>query len=159
MNWCAPFLYFSDITQRCPIPMGISWYGQILWGFFFKLGSSSSCCDKNICYNTIYYIVPGGLTLREGLSLVEDIYDTGCLRALDLVEVNTDLADEAGAAKTLEAARRLILACLGNYRGGRVMLQNWDICHFIDGARWFLLTNTIDKTISALSMYRLTCKL
>ena len=93
-------------------------------GFFFKLGSSSSCCDKNICYNTIYYIVPGGLTLREGLSLVEDIYDTGCLRALDLVEVNTDLADEAGAAKTLEAARRLILACLGNYRGGRVMLQN-----------------------------------
>jgi len=68
--------------------------------------------------------VPGGLTLREGLSLVEDIYDTGCLRALDLVEVNTDLADEAGAAKTLEAARRLILACLGNYRGGRVMLQN-----------------------------------
>ena len=40
---CAVF-YFSDTTQRCPIPMGILWYGQILWGFFFQLGSSSSCC-------------------------------------------------------------------------------------------------------------------
>lgn len=58
--------------------------------------------------------------LREALTLVEDIYSTGCLRALDLVEVNSDLADEPGAAKTLEAAKRILLAALGHYRGGRV---------------------------------------
>ena len=69
-----------------------------------------------------YLLVPGGMTLREALTLVEDIYETGCLRALDLVEVNPDLADEAGAAKTLEAAQRILLSCLGHYRGGRAPL-------------------------------------
>ena len=58
--------------------------------------------------------------LRECLTLVEDIYETGCLRALDLVEVNPDLSDEIGATKTLDAARRLLLAALGHYRGGRI---------------------------------------
>ena len=67
-----------------------------------------------------YLLVPGGMTLREALTLVEDIYDTGCLRALDLVEVNPDLADEDGATKTLEAAKRILLSGLGYYRGGRV---------------------------------------
>jgi len=66
--------------------------------------------------------VPGGLTLREAMTLVEDIYDTGCLRAMDLVEVNPDLADEAGAAKTLEAAKRILLSGLGYHRGGRAPL-------------------------------------
>ena len=44
MKWCAPFFYVSDTTQRCHIPKGISWYGHILCGIFFQLGSSSSCC-------------------------------------------------------------------------------------------------------------------
>ena len=48
---------------------------------------------------------------------MEDLYQTGCLRALDLVEVNPDLADNAGAIKTLEAANRLLLGSLGYYRG------------------------------------------
>ena len=69
-----------------------------------------------------YLLVPGGMTLREAMTLVEDIYETGCLRALDLVEVNPDLADEAGAAKTIEAAKRILLSSLGHYRGGRVPL-------------------------------------
>lgn len=64
-------------------------------------------------------LVPGGLTLREGLSLVEDLYETGCLRALDLVEVNPDLSDDLGSLKTLEASKRLLLASLGSYRGGQ----------------------------------------
>ena len=64
-----------------------------------------------------YFTVPGGLTLRECLTLVEDLYQTGCLRALDLVEINPELSDNFGADKTLEAGIRLLLAALGNYRG------------------------------------------
>ena len=48
---------------------------------------------------------------------MEDLYQSGCLRALDLVEVNPDLSDNAGAIKTLEAANRLLLGSLGYYRG------------------------------------------
>ncbi|GMG43472.1 unnamed protein product [Ambrosiozyma monospora] len=36
--------------------------------------------------------VRGGLTLREGLFLVEEIVNTGCLAGLDIVEVNPSLA-------------------------------------------------------------------
>jgi len=61
--------------------------------------------------------VPGGLTLREALKCIEDIKDSGCLKALDLVEVNPDLADNAGAQKTKDAAIGLILAALGQHRG------------------------------------------
>ena len=62
--------------------------------------------------------VQAGLTLREALTLVEDVIDTGCLRALDLVEVNPDLSDDQGTQQTLQAAKKM-LACIGNYRGGR----------------------------------------
>ena len=34
----------------------------------------------------------GGLTLREGLTLMEDVHLSGCLKGLDLVEVNPALA-------------------------------------------------------------------
>ena len=51
---------------------------------------------------------------------MEEIYATGCMRALDLVEVNPDLAEEDGVARTLDAAERLLLSALGYYRGGRV---------------------------------------
>ena len=63
------------------------------------------------------FLVPGGLTLREALKCIEDIKDSGCLKALDLVEVNPDLADNAGAQKTKDAAIGLILAALGQHRG------------------------------------------
>ena len=43
-------------------------------------------------YNTSSFSASGGLTLREGLTLMEDVYETGCLRGLDLVEVNPALA-------------------------------------------------------------------
>ena len=62
--------------------------------------------------------VQGGLTLREVLTLLENIMDTGCLRALDLVEVNLDLSDELGKRQTLQAAKAC-LATIGNSRGGR----------------------------------------
>ena len=59
------------------------------------------------------------MTLRELLTLLEDINETGCLRAIDLVEVNPDLSDKVhDQAKTIEAAQRSLLAALGYYRGG-----------------------------------------
>jgi arginase len=60
------------------------------------------------------FIVPGGLTLREGLTLLEEVHATGRLRGLDIVEVNPKLArTEADLTKTIEAAKRLILAAFG----------------------------------------------
>lgn len=64
-------------------------------------------------------VVRGGLTLREGMTLLEDCFDTGCLAAMDLVEVNTKLGTQQDAEKTLEAARLLILAAMGNYCLGK----------------------------------------
>ena len=63
------------------------------------------------------------MTLRELLILLEDVYQTGCLRAIDLVEVNPDLSDEVGAVRTIEAAQRSLLSLLGNYRGGQSALK------------------------------------
>ena len=60
----------------------------------------------------------GGLTLREGLTLVEMVHETGCLRGLDVVEVNPALAkNENEIHKTVDAAKRLILAAAGFSRG------------------------------------------
>ena len=57
------------------------------------------------------------MTLREGLSLLEVVNESGCLRGMDLVEVNPSLArDELELSKTIEAAKRLILAAVGFQR-------------------------------------------
>jgi len=72
--------------------------------------------------------VPGGLTLREGVSVLEECYRSGCLTALDLVEVNLDLvSEEFRRKKTLDAAHRLIMAAFGNNRGGN---QPWPQSQF-----------------------------
>ena len=57
------------------------------------------------------------MTLREGLSLLEEVNASGCLRGLDLVEVNPSLArDPQELHQTIEAAKRLILAAVGFQR-------------------------------------------
>lgn len=62
--------------------------------------------------------VRGGLTLREGLGIVEAARNTGFLRALDLVEVNPELGNrQEDAEETAQAARLVILAALAGYRG------------------------------------------
>ena len=54
------------------------------------------------------------MTLREGLTLLEEVHASGCLRGLDIVEVNPRLAkNEADLYRTVEAAKRLILAAFG----------------------------------------------
>ncbi|XP_056635810.1 arginase, hepatic [Diorhabda sublineata] len=62
--------------------------------------------------------VRGGLTLREGIHLMEMVYDTGRLSAMDLVEVNPDLGSEQDVKKTVDAAIQLISAAFGNNRRG-----------------------------------------
>ena len=69
------------------------------------------------------FSVPGGLTLREGMSVMEECFNTGCMASFDLVEVNADLvSEEFRREQTLDAAYRVIMAGLGNKRGGNLPL-------------------------------------
>ncbi|CAK9302056.1 unnamed protein product [Gordionus sp. m RMFG-2023] len=62
--------------------------------------------------------VDGGMTLREGLELMEELCRTRCIVGIDMVEVNVKLGDEKEAQKTVRAANKLILAALGETRHG-----------------------------------------
>ncbi|MBW0476152.1 hypothetical protein O181_015867 [Austropuccinia psidii MF-1] len=58
--------------------------------------------------------VRGGLSFREGHYVCEEIYKTGCLVALDLMEVNpTLMTNESDVAQTLNVAQSLIRSALG----------------------------------------------
>ncbi|KAF8201773.1 arginase [Pholiota molesta] len=62
--------------------------------------------------------VRGGLTFREGHYICEAIHETGLLVALDMVEVNPSLADEASVAETVAVGCSLLrsaLACSMKY--------------------------------------------
>lgn len=60
--------------------------------------------------------VRGGLSLREGLQIVEEVYRTGRLASFDLVEVNPDLSDEHGVKLTIDAAIEICRAAVGYTR-------------------------------------------
>ena len=65
-------------------------------------------------------LVPGGLTLREAATLMEECFFTGCLEGLDVVEVNTELArNDTEATRSVDAAKRIILAAFGKTRVGK----------------------------------------
>ena len=59
--------------------------------------------------------VRGGLTLREGDFICESVHETGCLVAVDLVEVNPSLAPEIDRAAhdTVRAGCSLVRCALG----------------------------------------------
>uniref|UniRef100_A0A0W0FPE5 Arginase n=1 Tax=Moniliophthora roreri TaxID=221103 RepID=A0A0W0FPE5_MONRR len=57
--------------------------------------------------------VRGGLTFREGHYICEAIWETGLLVALDIMEVNPDLADEASVKQTVAVGNSLTRAALG----------------------------------------------
>ncbi|ODM97088.1 Arginase-2, mitochondrial [Orchesella cincta] len=65
--------------------------------------------------------VPGGLSLREGITLLEMINETGRMVSMDLVEVNPLLGSELDAAATAQAAKHLILGAFGHSRGGMAL--------------------------------------
>ncbi|GBP66788.1 Arginase-2, mitochondrial [Eumeta japonica] len=62
--------------------------------------------------------VRGGLTLREGITVMEMLHATGRLRAVDLVEINPALGDDADRRHTLEAGLCILKAALGFSRRG-----------------------------------------
>lgn len=64
--------------------------------------------------------VPGGLTLREGIYLVEEVYRTGMLSSMDIVEINPHLGNEKDVINTLDSAKAIILAAMGNNRSGNI---------------------------------------
>lgn len=60
--------------------------------------------------------VRGGLTLREGDFIAECVHETGCLVAMDLVEVNPTLEpgiDDIGAHQTVRSGCSLVRCALG----------------------------------------------
>lgn len=58
--------------------------------------------------------VRGGLTLREGMYIVEEVAASGNLAALDVVETNPSLSvDHIGAADTVSAASAIARCALG----------------------------------------------
>ncbi|KAK7069079.1 Amino-acid acetyltransferase, mitochondrial [Halocaridina rubra] len=61
--------------------------------------------------------VRGGLSLREGVSIVEAVRETGFLKAMDLVEVNPELGSEKDVKLTLQATKTILLAALAGRRG------------------------------------------
>ncbi|XP_058447030.1 arginase, hepatic [Malaya genurostris] len=64
--------------------------------------------------------VRGGLTLREGIYIMEEAYNTGRLAAVDMVEVNPAIGTPVDVQKTVSAAIHLLVAACGNSRRGNV---------------------------------------
>ncbi|XP_011871943.1 PREDICTED: arginase, hepatic isoform X2 [Vollenhovia emeryi] len=62
--------------------------------------------------------VRGGLSLREAIHLMEEIYRTNRLSAIDLVEVNPQIGSERDVKLTVQAAIHIIQAALGYTRRG-----------------------------------------
>jgi arginase len=57
--------------------------------------------------------VRGGLTFREGHYICEALYETGCLVALDLMEVNPSLLEVREAQQTIAVGCSLIRSAMG----------------------------------------------
>lgn len=62
--------------------------------------------------------VRGGLSLREAIHLMEELYRTNRLNAVDLVEVNPHIGDQRDINLTVEAAVHIIQAGFGYTRRG-----------------------------------------
>lgn len=63
-------------------------------------------------------LVRGGLSLREAVHLMEELYRTNRLNAIDLVEVNPRIGDLRDVNFTVEAAIYIIQSGFGYTRRG-----------------------------------------
>lgn len=57
--------------------------------------------------------VRGGLTFREGHYICEALYETGCLIAMDLMEVNPSLMEDRDAQQTIAVGCSLVRSAFG----------------------------------------------
>ncbi|RTG89775.1 glycoprotein 3-alpha-L-fucosyltransferase [Schistosoma bovis] len=64
--------------------------------------------------------VPGGLTLREGLRICEEVSATGKLSIVELAEINPLLGSKEDVVKTQSSAVQILRACLGHCRSGHL---------------------------------------
>ncbi|VDP37311.1 unnamed protein product [Schistosoma mattheei] len=64
--------------------------------------------------------VPGGLTLREGLRICEEVSATGKLSIVELAELNPLLGSKEDVVKTQSSAVQILRACLGHCRSGHL---------------------------------------
>ncbi|CAJ0938711.1 unnamed protein product [Ranitomeya imitator] len=63
--------------------------------------------------------VHGGLTYREGMYITEQVYNTGLLSAVDMMEVNPSRGETEGDTQlTVNTALNMILSCFGKAREG-----------------------------------------
>lgn len=62
--------------------------------------------------------VRGGLTLREGIRIMEHFAKTNRVSCVDLVEVNPKIGDAEDVRRTTKAAIEVIKAAFGNDRAG-----------------------------------------
>uniref|UniRef100_A0A1B6M1L0 Arginase n=1 Tax=Graphocephala atropunctata TaxID=36148 RepID=A0A1B6M1L0_9HEMI len=71
--------------------------------------------------------VRGGLSLREGIHIMEIVHNTGRLNAMDIVEVNPILGHQRDIKKTVQAAIHVVKAAFGFSRLGNVPKNTSDI--------------------------------
>jgi arginase len=57
--------------------------------------------------------VRGGLTFREGHYICESLHETGCLVAVDIMEVNPSLMEKRDAEATVAVGCSLARSALG----------------------------------------------
>lgn len=82
-------------------------------------------------------LVRGGLTLREGVFIVERLRQTGRLQAIDLVEVNPAIGSESDVQKTVSAAIHILAAACGTIRGGNMPKNQLTIPNQIENENEF----------------------
>lgn len=77
--------------------------------------------------------LPGGLTTREGIYIIEELHNTSRLEAMDLVEVNPAIGSLTDVKKTVDAAVHLLKAACGTKRIGHEPLDVKEIPLFDAG--------------------------
>ncbi|OXA54380.1 arginase, hepatic [Folsomia candida] len=64
--------------------------------------------------------VPGGLTLREALAMIEDLYRSANIVGFELAEVNPALGSEEAGRRVAEISRHILACVFGSCYGRRV---------------------------------------
>lgn len=80
--------------------------------------------------SSIYHFsitVPGGLSLREGIRIIDRVFESGRLRGLDLVEVCPNIGDARDVKITIDSAIQLVSAASGNKRSGNLPFSQSNI--------------------------------
>lgn len=64
-----------------------------------------------------FYAVPGGLTVRDALSMLDELYRTVNLVGFELAEVNPSLGSQAEGERTATISGKILACAFGSCRG------------------------------------------